>query len=67
MIYLSMKNKGNIMKLNMSLEELYTQFKLAKTPQEKINLLKFVRDNSFPNTYKINFDNVIKQLELQIN
>ena len=55
------------MKLNMTLEELYTQFKLANTPQEKIKLLKFVRDNSFPNTYKINFDNVIKQLELQIN
>ena len=55
------------MKLNMPLEELYEQFKLAKTPQEKINLLKFVRDNSFPNTYKINFDNVIKHLELQIN
>jgi len=67
MIYLSMKNKGNIMKLNMPLEKLYEQFKLAKTPQEKIKLLKFVRDNSFPNTYKINFDNVIKQLELQIN
>ncbi len=67
MIYLSMKNKGNIMKLNMSLEELYTQFKLANTPQEKINLLKFVRDNSLPNTYQINFDNCIKHLELQIN
>jgi|TARA_R100000426_G_scaffold41476_1_gene32116 hypothetical protein len=59
--------KGNIMKINMTLEEIYTQFKLAKTPQEKIKLLKFVRDTSFPNTYKINFDNVIKQLELQIN
>ena len=55
------------MKINMPLEEIYTQFKLAKTPQEKIKLLKFVRDTSFPDTYKINFDNVIKQLELQIN
>ena len=48
-------------------EELYKHYKLAKSPSEKINLLKFVRDNVSEKPYDINFDNCIKQLELQIN
>tara|TARA_B100001057_G_scaffold372584_1_gene376812 strand:- start:662 stop:886 length:225 start_codon:yes stop_codon:yes gene_type:complete len=74
MIYLSIK-KGYIMTNSKTLdalslkikENLYEQYKLAKSPSEKINLLKFVRDNVSEKSYDINFDNCIKELELQIN
>ena len=64
MIYLSMKNKGDIMNLSElpSKNEMFEEYKKLKSFDEKIEYVKSLRDLDIYHTIKIEYDNVINRL-----